>query len=132
MDSPLDFFRPRRPKLPPDRRRYRVRRRVSAQDIRVTIWIGLILGLLANQALRFWAPTLRPISPTSIEQVTVDPYAESRRSREILERQEGPPTPVARRESTRIPRAAVRLVDGDRKSVVEGKGVPGRVELGGR
>lgn len=107
------FFRRRRPKLPPNWQRYRTRRRrVSARDVRIMVWIGLIIGLLAYQALRLWAPSPGGLAPPAIERVA-DPYAESRRSREILERQEGRPSALPSEGGGLATQAAVRVIDGD-------------------
>ena len=56
------------------------------------LWAGLLLGLLLFQALRMMGPG--PVSalsdaPLAAEAPLADPYAESRRSRAILEAQEG-------------------------------------------
>lgn len=113
--------RRRRP-LPPDWQPF-VRRRGWA-EYRVMVWAGLLLGLLLFQAMR-----LVPVRSTEAEPpaslspppaVTVpppDPYAESRRSRAILEAQGGAPvgggaTANAGAEGQRVS-GPVRVIDGD-------------------
>ena len=93
---------------------YRARRRVSARDLRLMVWIGLILGLLAYQAMRLPGTEGPPAAPAAIESLNVDPYAESRQSRAILEAQEGaPPRALPSEGGGRGSPAAVRIVDGD-------------------
>lgn len=95
---------------------YRRRRSPFAAEIRVQVWIGMILGLLAFQALRWWTePSLIVAPPPVAVQPAPDPWAEARRSRAILEAQEGAPVPaapVARRLIVASP-ASVRVIDGD-------------------
>jgi endonuclease YncB( thermonuclease family) len=80
----------------------------------MTLWAGLILGLLAFQAAR-----PGPLSPpTAIEAVAdaPDPWAESRRSRALLEGQEGSvqPQPVPQGGgATPMSPKGVRVIDGD-------------------
>jgi endonuclease YncB( thermonuclease family) len=58
------------------------------------VWAGLLLGLLANQALRLaQAPRAAALEATLEAR---DLYAEARRSRAILERQEAAPAPADR------------------------------------
>jgi endonuclease YncB( thermonuclease family) len=62
----------------------------------MTIWAGLLLGLLFFQAWRHW--TLQQVEPgyapvIAAPAAPVDPYAEARRSRAILEAQERAPSP---------------------------------------
>lgn len=86
------------------------------------IWGGLLIGLLAVQVLRLLpAPAGSEATPAAPVFAPADPYAESRRSREILEAQESPPSrPVGREEaagpaverSTTVG-APVRVIDGD-------------------
>ncbi|MGA9582407.1 MAG: thermonuclease family protein [Allosphingosinicella sp.] len=114
----LTPFRRRRhrPALPPQWARYVRGPAFSAEQIRLTIWSGLLLGLLFFQATRYWpAPVEAGEPPPPV--AVVDPYKESRRSREILEAQEGAPPPLlSERESPPIrrPRGGnVRVIDGD-------------------
>ena len=77
------------------------------------VWIGLILGLLVFHALRLAGPSPVPAGPPAIER-SVDPYAESRRSRMILEAQEdAPPRALPSEGRGRALPAAVRIIDGD-------------------
>ncbi len=89
------------------------------------IWTGLLLGLLCWQALRLWSlwqvdPALAPVAAAA----AADPYAEARRSRAILEAQEGAPADTVPAGSPLDPAAAVdsaplrvgaavRVIDGD-------------------
>lgn len=94
------------------------RKRATAGEIRIMVWIGLILGLLAFHALRLWPEAGPPAAPASTVEAPPDPFAEARRSREILEGQESPP-PAAlpdradRGGSEQVLAAAVRIIDGD-------------------
>jgi micrococcal nuclease len=93
--------RPRR-RLPAAWHPYLRRRDVSPAQVRMTIWAGLLFGLLFWQAWRLW--TLQQVAPdlpliTAGPAAPVDPYAEARRSRAILEAQEGAPSPAAPRGS---------------------------------
>ena len=79
----------------------------------MTIWSGLLLGLILFQILRYWpAPIATPEPPMA----ATDYYAEARRSKAILEEQEGPPESLLP-ESTSRPSVGsggpVRVVDGD-------------------
>jgi len=97
------------------------RRRVPAAQIRLMLWTGLLLGLLLFQAMRLW-PALKPAAapaPHTIE--APDPYAEARRSRAILDAQEGAPAeasaaaPASRESQDRPARITgpVHVIDGD-------------------
>lgn len=88
----------------------------------MTLWAGLLIGLLGVQALRLLpAPTGIGITPPLPVAAPADPYAESRRSREIREAQERPPPPFAGSGETRVSAgdrsatvtAQVRVIDGD-------------------
>jgi anti-sigma factor RsiW len=89
-------------------------RALPAAQIRLMIWSGLLLGLLLFQAMSLWSP---PQSGTGAPAAAaVDPYAEARRSRAILEAQEGAPAPVevtASRGDSAVVAGAVRVIDGD-------------------
>ncbi len=111
-----------RPPLPAGWEAYRPRRWPHAADLRITVWAGLLIGLLGVQALRLLpAPTGIGITPPLPVAAPADPYAESRRSREILEAQERPPPPFAgsgetrdsAEERTSTVAAQVRVIDGD-------------------
>lgn len=94
----------------------------SLAQLRLVLLGGLFAGLIAYQSL----PSVEELTPDADFEVTetdpppatvVDPYAESRRSRAILEAQEGPPprteTPsLAGRRSVRSD-GPVRVIDGD-------------------
>ncbi len=86
-------FRRRRTRLPRYWARYALRPAFTAEQIRLAIWSGLLLGLLLFQAMRYWPAPVEP-EETEPPAAFVDPYAESRRSRAILEAQEGAPPPV--------------------------------------
>lgn len=106
--------RGRQPALPPQWTRHVRRPTFSAEQIRLTLWSGLLLGLLLFQAMRYWPELIQadePLSPAAF----VDPYAESRRSRAILEAQEGPPRPLETASELGPIRASgnVRVIDGD-------------------
>jgi endonuclease YncB( thermonuclease family) len=92
----------------------------------MTIWAGLLFGLLLFQALRLWSPwqVEADLPAIAAPAAPPDPYAEAARSRAILQAQEGSP-------SSRIPSgspldgagesgsapvrigAQVRVIDGD-------------------
>ena len=80
------------------------------------VWAGLVLGLLAFNALRWWPEPSAPVAPPPALQSPVNPWAESERSRDILREQEGAPAQVlaahAPGEAERA-EAAVRVIDGD-------------------
>lgn len=82
------------------------------------LWFGLLLGLLAFQALRFAEPPVKPAREATAP-IVADPWAESRRSRAILAEQGGRPEPfqprgdVQRQERIAIDGTAVRVIDGD-------------------
>lgn len=120
-------FRRRRTRLPAYWARYASRPAFTAEQIRLAIWSGLLLGLLLFQAMRYWPAPVEADAPMATA-AFVDPYAESRRSRAILEAQEGPPPPAVRASEPRPFRAAagaaaggvrvgagsgVRVIDGD-------------------
>jgi micrococcal nuclease len=92
-------------------------RGIPAAPIRLMIWIGLLLGLLIYQAIRLWqAPYDAAVKATAEAR---DLYAEARRSRAILEEQEGPPptaiAPDLPGPATSAPATTVelRVIDGD-------------------
>ena len=76
----------------------------------------MILGLLAYQAVRWWAepPLDSPVAPPASVRPPPDPFAQSRRSRATLEAQEGAPAPARPGRAATIARpGAIRVVDGD-------------------
>ena len=92
-------------------------RGIPAAPIRLMIWIGLLLGLLGYQASRLWQrPYAAAVQATAEAR---DLYAEARRSRAILEAQDGAPPSaleVHAGGSEAAPAAvvaAVRVIDGD-------------------
>lgn len=109
------------------RRRRRVRRRAlpprwarhvrppafSAEQIRMAIGSGLLLGLLLFQAMRYWPRSIEADQPPPA--ALADPWAESRRSRAILEAQEGAPPPFVEPGASRPVQGGpgVRVIDGD-------------------
>ena len=120
MDNIIPFERwrrrGRRPPLPPEWapfvRRTPLRRIVPGQQFRITLWLGLLLGLLAFQAGRLLPPPNSvPLPPPAVE--AADPYAEARRSRAILEAQEGAPRPLPLEGAARVQTAEIRIIDGD-------------------
>ena len=86
----------RRARLPAAWRPYLRRRGVPAAQLRMMVWIGLLLGLLFYQALRLWTSPQSVTAPLPATAPTLppDPYAEAERSREILKAQEGAPSPA--------------------------------------
>ena len=74
----------------------------------------MILGLLALQALRWGTepPALVVLPPAAVRPVA-DPWAESRRSRPILQARKGAPAPPAARRVALAQPASVRVIDGD-------------------
>ena len=81
------------------------------------IWAGLLAGLLTFHALRLWPPPDALPAPPAVADAP-DPYAESRRSRAILEAQEGAPGALpserrARAAGSEAAAAAIRVIDGD-------------------
>ena len=82
-------------RLPAAWQPYLRRRGLSASQIRMMVWTGLLLGLLFVQALRLWSSwQVAPgLAPAAAPAVPADPYAEAARSRAILEAQEGAPSP---------------------------------------
>ncbi|HEX8620945.1 MAG TPA: thermonuclease family protein [Allosphingosinicella sp.] len=91
MGIPIPFRR-RRPELPPRWARYVRQPAFTAEQIRLAIWSGLLLGLLLFEAMPYW-PAPGPAAEAPVL-AAVDPYAEARRSRAILEAQERAPPPV--------------------------------------
>ncbi|MGZ8284412.1 MAG: thermonuclease family protein [Allosphingosinicella sp.] len=85
----------------------------SAGQIRLAIWSGLLLGLLLFQATRYWPEPVEADEPPIV--ALKDPWAESRRSRKILEPQEKAPPPFAPARGSRPVRGdrSVRVIDGD-------------------
>lgn len=114
MGEPIRF-RHRRPALPAQWARYVRPRAFTAEQIRLTVWSGLLLGLLGFEALRFWPVPGPAAEPALVE--AVDPYAEAKRSRAILEAQERAPPrlePAIGSETGAVASgASVRVIDGD-------------------
>ncbi|HEV2817813.1 MAG TPA: thermonuclease family protein [Allosphingosinicella sp.] len=87
--------------------------------LRLMVWSGLLSGLLAFQAMRLWqAPRLAAAIEATRQ--AEDLYAEARRSRAILEAQDGaPPSALDAGAGAREAAppaaviAAVRVIDGD-------------------
>lgn len=86
----------------------------------MTIWTGLLLGLLLFQALRYWPAPVETAEPPLA--AAADPYAEARRSKAILEAQDGPSQsllPTSAGVPERVTGAGgvkggpVRVIDGD-------------------
>jgi endonuclease YncB( thermonuclease family) len=80
------------------------------------VWIGLLFGLLAFQALRFWpVPGATVADPALLK--PVNHYAESERSGEILREQERAPERADSGNGEQVGAervsAAVRVIDGD-------------------
>lgn len=82
----------------------------------MTLWSGLLLGLLVFQAMDHWpAPVEADESPIV---APPDPWAESRQSRRILEAQEKAPPPIEPMAANARARGGggggdVRVIDGD-------------------
>jgi micrococcal nuclease len=80
------------------------------------VWAGLLLGLLAFQATRFWTVAGGAKEELPALVAAPNPFAESERSRAIIEAQEGAPgrTNLESGEggSGRVS-ASVRVIDGD-------------------
>lgn len=94
-------------------------RRCGWAELRLMIWAGLLLGLLVFQAFRLLPAPYQPVeaSPVTYPAPPPSTYAESERSRQILEGQEGAPSGSAAgtREGSGTQRASgpVRVIDGD-------------------
>lgn len=106
-------FRRRGAALPAEWARYVRPRAFTAEQIRLTIWSGLLLGLLGFEAMRFWPAPGPAAEPPFV--AAVDPYAEAKRSRSILEAQERAPEPVESGSGSKSAAAGsyVRVIDGD-------------------
>jgi endonuclease YncB( thermonuclease family) len=79
------------------------------------VWTGLLVGLLIIQALRIWQAPVAVVGASAFRPGAIDapnPYAESERSRAILQAQEAPPVPVGAIEDSQIA-GTVRVIDGD-------------------
>ena len=119
MGSWDPFRRGRRPALPWFWAPYLHLRRHGfvPAPIRLTLWSGLLLGLLLFQAMRL-SQTPHAAAVEATRQAE-DLYAEARRSQAILEAQEGaPPTALDRtagagEASAAMVAARVRVIDGD-------------------
>ena len=111
------FARPRRGAgLPPQWEAYRRRRRrLTVRELRLTVLGGMLAGLLTYQATGMFPPP--PAAAAKIiDTRPVDPWAESRASRAILETQEAaPPAFAPERGGAAAARrgAAVVVIDGD-------------------
>ena len=89
--------------------------RYSAREIRVTMFVGLLVGLLYHQVDSGWSV---PRAEPDLASLPVpDPYARSRESMEILRRQEGAPPSALPTERTGAPAvpvdASFQVIDGD-------------------
>jgi endonuclease YncB( thermonuclease family) len=112
--------------LPPQWARHVRGPAFSARQLRLALWSGLLLGLLLFQAMRYWPAAVEADEPAA-PAAFIDPWAESRRSRAILEAQEGAPPPAVAASEPRAFQAAagagggvrvragagVRVIDGD-------------------
>lgn len=113
MGEPIPFRRRSR-RLPVQRARHVRPRAFTAGQIRLAILTGLLLGLLAFQATRYWPPPEAIPEPPFV--VPVDPYAEARRSRAKLEAQEDAPPPVEAASGSTAAETVTggyRVIDGD-------------------
>jgi micrococcal nuclease len=90
MANIIPFRRKRRHRLPPIWTPYLRHRGWSAAQLRLTAWTGMLLGLLAFQAMRLVPPPEQLVETTPTVE-SLDPFEEARRSRAILEGQEGAP-----------------------------------------
>jgi micrococcal nuclease len=90
MANVIPFRRKHRQRLPSIWTPYLRHRDWSAAQLRLTVWAGMLLGLLAYQATRLVPPPQHLVSATPALE-TPDPYDEARRSRANLEAQEGAP-----------------------------------------
>ena len=106
-----DLIPLRRRRLPAMWAPYLRPRGVPAAQIRLAVWSGMLIGLLAYQATRL-LPSPAPAPVAAIIEAA-DPYAEARLSRAILEAQEGPPRPLPSEGRARSHPAEVRVIDGD-------------------
>jgi micrococcal nuclease len=86
--------------------------------LRLMVWSGLLCGLIAFQAMRLWqAPYLAAAAEATRQ--AEDLYAEARRSRAILEAQDGaPPSALDSQASSSetspaVIVAEIRVIDGD-------------------
>lgn len=105
--------RRRRPALPPQWARYVRAPALSAEQIRMMIWSGLLLGLILFEAMRYWPAPIETAEPPV---ASIDPYVEARRSKDILEVQEGAPQslmPASASPPLGGSGGPVRVVDGD-------------------
>jgi endonuclease YncB( thermonuclease family) len=120
MGELVHFRRPsrrRRTALPAPSARHRPGPSFSAARIGLALSGGVLLGLMIFLAIRFWPAHPVPEAPPPPPAAFNDPWAESRRSRAILEAQEGAPPPVTRPGGSapvRVPGVGhVRVIDGD-------------------
>lgn len=104
----------------------RRRRQPSLREIMLTAIAGILAGLALFVAMSLRDQVVADGKPGAAPAVratpAVDPYAEARRSRAILDGQEGPPPAVPERSDAATPLvqrsaygnpAAVRVIDGD-------------------
>jgi len=112
MGDLLPFMRGRGGALPSVWAPY-VRRRLPGASIRLMIWIGLLFGLLIYQTMRLELDPSAGPAPTATE--APDPFAEARRSRALLDAQEGAPPPAAipARNETASAGGPLHVIDGD-------------------
>jgi len=95
-------------------------RRPHWLDFAAMIVAGAIIGVAASMAVSLGGAPSVTERPARAVPARADPYAESRRSRAILEAQEGRPTPIrfaseraAEGGAVRAQPAFVRVIDGD-------------------
>lgn len=106
----------RRHRLPPQWRRYRARRLPSAQEWWAMGWIGIFAGLASVYFGGLIDAPRSAVQPRAVmADARSDPWAESRRSRAILSRQETAPPPVVSvpDASPTLVAQPVRVIDGD-------------------
>ncbi|HEX8480856.1 MAG TPA: thermonuclease family protein [Allosphingosinicella sp.] len=90
---------------------------VPPAQVRLMLWSGMLAGLLAFQASRY-SPPHSP-EPRAAFPSALDPYGEARRSKAILEAQEGAPPAVEagieseRGNGTAAAPGSLRVIDGD-------------------
>jgi endonuclease YncB( thermonuclease family) len=97
---------------------FRGRRFFVPAPLRLMVWSGLLCGLIAFQAMRIWQAPYVAAAAEATRQAE-DLYAEARRSRAILDEQDGAPPSALDRPASRseaapaVIVAEVRVIDGD-------------------
>lgn len=118
MGRLIPFPRRRGSRLPAMWAPYLRHRGRPAAQLRMTLWAGLLLGLLAYQVMRLVPPPAALMQAMPATEAP-DPYAEARRSRAILQAQEGAPPHETAIYAVRTGgidanvRGPVRVIDGD-------------------